>query len=301
MKGNLILGGVSGKLGDVVAYVNNGKQCARVRRRTIANPNSAGQQVQRMIMNTASQAVSAMRPILNNGFESVQKGAPSLAYARKLYMQMLRTENMFNTDNGLRYTMKGKKYMAPNAYMVSEGRLPGIYVSAVSADGAQYASTGVVSATATLADIFPQVEPGQQVTFFAGGFEVSNEEIVRQFTALVSVVFKDKTTPIFVASDANFKLNAAALLTEYTQGNINYLVFTDDHLFYFMGEALPVDAAFATIVVSERTGSQRSTSFLVPASDLPDITWSPDAVVDTYDNNGVDSGAPAEYYLDQNP
>lgn len=304
-KGNLILGTMSGKLGDVVAYTNNGKQCARVRRRVVTNPNSAGQRVQRMILSTVAQAVSNLRPVLNNAFEGVQKGAPSLAFARSLYMKMLRTENMFNADNGQNYVAKGGQYFAPNAYMVSRGSLGVVSASWVQAE---YAISGMFGATLsdtlTASQLFPNAAVGMQHTFIF--VEVFNEPgqvgVIRTKVHMCRFVFKDDTTPALQAlGDGNFKLNPAALDLDYSAGYTN-LSFSLSGVVMatWSGSAEPLAAAY---ILSTRDGSKRATSYMVYSKDDIDAlgTWSPDAVVETYESGGVDSGAPAEYLLDDNP
>lgn len=303
-KGNLILGTMSGKLGDVVAYTNNGKQCARVRRRVVANPNSAGQQVQRMILTTAAQAVSALRPILNNAFEGIQKGAPSLAYARKIFMSQLRTENMYQQDNGLHYVMKGGKYFAPNEHMISRGSLP---IPSYIFDGNSFRIqdlVAVASATATASEAFPFAAIGMQHTFVFCELIAVNDSQMVSVVHTARVVFKDDTTPCFVADGDNFKINAAAVDTAYSS-NWDKLSFSNGvgvvQVTLLEGTTDPIAAGY---ILSTRDGSKRSTSYLRIAqqSIFDEIgTFSPDAVVDSYDNSGVDSGAPAEYLLDDNP
>lgn len=302
--GNLILGTMSGKLGDIVAYTNNGKQCARVRRRVVRNPNSAGQQVQHMILSTAAQFVSALRPILNNGFEGIQKGAPSLAYARKLAMRMLRTEGMWNTPNGLSYNYKGSQYLSPNPFMVSKGSLYSPSVAfAGGSNGISLESAGI-SDTATLRQAFPWAEPGMQITLFGGEFIGTPTEstTLRSIVKIVSFVPKDDTTPLFVAvgSSGNFSINPAAVDAAYTQGDLSDVQFSPTGDFIF-GSVIG-EHAFGGVIYSTRDGSRRSTSYMVFDSTLVNTyAFNPDQVVDSYGASSVDSGAPAEYYLDQNP
>lgn len=292
---------MSGKLGDIVAYTNNGKQCARVRRRVVRNPNTAGQQVQRMILTTASQFASALRPILNNGFEGVQKGAPSLAYARKLAMQMLRTEGMWNSPNGYAYNAKGSQYLAPNPYMISRGSL---YSPAVSfnAENGIYVEAGSISTQATLKTAFPWAEPGMQITLIVGEYvgDAADSYNMRSTVRIVSFVPKDNETAMFLEQGGSFKINPAAVESEYTQGDLSEILFSATG--EFTSNRLLGNAHFGGVVFSTRDGSRRSTAFLVfDETVVNTYAWNSDQVVDTYDISAVDSGAPAKYYLDQNP
>lgn len=307
-KGNLILGTMSGKLGDIVAYTNNGKQCARVRRRVVANPNSAGQQVQRMILTTTAQAVSSLRPVLNNGFESKQKGAPSLSYARSLFMRQLRTADMWNTDNGLHYVMKGGKYIAPNPFIISEGSL-GTIVTNFNED-----SPGIrgmcnlmpaAPGTMTASQLFPGAAVGMQHTFVFIELSGSASGRYASRCQFIAFVFKDDTTPALVQAESSgtWKLNTAALDTTYSQGRVDLLRFVaEEGAEITVGRSEGDDPYAAGYILSTKDGSRRSNSRLVCSAGIDaNFTMAPDAVVDTYDNSGVDTGAPAEYLLDDNP
>ena len=304
-KGNLILGTMSGKLGDVVAYTNNGKQCARVRRRVVANPNSAGQRVQRMILSTVAQAVSNLRPVLNNAFEGVQKGAPSLAYARSLYMKLLRTENMYNEDNGLCYVAKGKQYFAPNNYMVSRGSLGTINAGWVTDDHGIAGMCGTeLTAAITASQLFPDAAIGMQHTFIFVEAANVNEQIQTK-VHMCRFVFKDDTTPALLAvTGGGFKLNPAALDLDYSAAYAK-LVFTITaaNVVVVSWPGSLSDPLAGAYILSTRDGSRRATSYMVlDKGDLDGVgSWSPDVVVESYETGGVDSGAPAEYLLDDNP
>jgi len=303
-KGNLILGTMSGKLGDIIAYTNNGKQCARVRRRVVKNPKSEGQCVQRMILSTVAQFASALRPVLNNGFEGIQKGAPSLAYARKMAMRLLRTEGMWNTPNGFAYVYKNAQYLAPNPYMISRGSLYSPKVRFDKEDAAIYLESATVDATKTLRQVFPWAEPGMQITLFGGeyiGAPGDDATKIRSRVFFVSFVPKDNTTPLFTtAEEGVFTINPAAVETDYTQGDLSDVRFSASGKFTF--GSFEGDIHFGGAIYSTRDGSRRSTSFLVCDDTLIDTyAWNPDQVVDTYGAISVDSGAPSEYYLDQNP
>lgn len=84
--GNLLLGTGRRKLGDVVFYRSGGQQRARVRVRTIKNPRSEKQSVQRCVLATASKTLAALRPLYNHSFQNVAVGTMSERYALKLLM-----------------------------------------------------------------------------------------------------------------------------------------------------------------------------------------------------------------------
>ena len=90
--GNLVLGTLRGKLGDVVTYRSLGQQRARVRVRNVKNPKSILQTIQRTVLSTAAKTVAVLDPIINHSFQSVAYGPESKRYARKLIMKVLREQ-----------------------------------------------------------------------------------------------------------------------------------------------------------------------------------------------------------------
>lgn len=89
--GNLFLGTARGSVGDVTMYVSEGQQRSRVRRRSIKNPRSEKQSIQRMVLATASKMASAYEPIVNHSWENVQEGVKSVQHFRSIAMNTLRT------------------------------------------------------------------------------------------------------------------------------------------------------------------------------------------------------------------
>lgn len=89
-KGNLFLGTAAGKVGDVVMYRYEGKQCSRVRVREIKNPKSEAQQAQRAILSTVTNAYSLLSSICNHSFENVQYDGKSMNYFNKINLKTIR-------------------------------------------------------------------------------------------------------------------------------------------------------------------------------------------------------------------
>lgn len=89
-KGNLFLGTAAGKIGDVVMYRYEGKQCSRVRVREIKNPKSEAQQAQRAILSTVTNAYSFLQSICNHSWENVQYEGKSMNYFNKINLKTVR-------------------------------------------------------------------------------------------------------------------------------------------------------------------------------------------------------------------
>lgn len=101
----MLLGLSRKKLGDIVFYRSDGQQRARVRVRTIKNPRSAKQAVQRMVLATASKTLAALRSLYNHSFENVAVGTPSLRYAQKIIMDGYRARAAVAINGADEYLM----------------------------------------------------------------------------------------------------------------------------------------------------------------------------------------------------
>lgn len=126
-KNNLFLGTATGKVGDVVMYRYAGTQCSRVRVRSIKNPKSTGQQIQRAIIATVAQAYSYLRSICDHSFESVSYGVKSMNYFNKVNAKKLRINFFQNYDSttsrlGM-VTAPNVTALVPNNYTISKGTL----------------------------------------------------------------------------------------------------------------------------------------------------------------------------------
>lgn len=147
------MGTQSGKLGEVVMYRSNGQQMARARVRTIANPQSIGQKVQRVVATTVARAYSGLIDICNHSFENKTSAADNMAEFMSLNMKLMR-DRLFdysgiswvvasNHPNGKaqNYIAPGQSYqLVPNPYIVSRGSLPkqtldSLYASLLPATG----------------------------------------------------------------------------------------------------------------------------------------------------------------------
>lgn len=90
-KGNLFLGVAGGSVGDVTFYRKNGEQISRVRRRSVKNPNTDPQLIQRAVVATVAKAYAAGREIFDHSFEGVATGAACQAKFMKINIDLLRS------------------------------------------------------------------------------------------------------------------------------------------------------------------------------------------------------------------
>lgn len=312
-KGNLILGTMSGKLGDVVAYNYNGKQAARVRRRTIANPKSAKQAIQRAIAASVAKFVSAFAPVLNNSLQSEQTKVKTLAKIRGLNMNMLRQLAAAGLGN---FCPKGAMFIAPNNYLISRGTLAGITPNkeysleflatrgAVVFDLSQVNVEETASYT-TASKVFPTIAVGDQITVMASYTEDESEG---SHSAYCRFAFKDDTTQAILADGIYRKLNPAAIDLTKADGDWQSLRFgfvnvsqTEDASAMFVGAMLgdnndgPLPLVSVGVIVSREAGKLRSNANMIS---VDNGAYTIDYVYPTYMDGGTAIDMPSENYLD---
>lgn len=290
----------SGKLGTTVGYKGSGgRQNVRAHVDTIKNPKTNGQLVQRMICATVGVGVSFLTEILNNAFEGKSFGAESLAYARKLWMNMLRTSDAASLTSTYCYLHKGLKKLVANPYQISEGRLPAPALSLPNVADAEFYCEGLETPTllATASQVFPAVEVGHQITFvMTGFFEDSNIVKYCRFA------FKNDTTPVFIAGDDAYQLNPAAIELSKAEGPWDKLEFStgeDDKMIISVAKVAEFENLESVgIIISDKENNRRSRSFLVVATNYDsDDTLKGGNVYPTYGATSVEVDFPSEWYL----
>lgn len=135
-KGNLFLGGARGSVGDVTFYTKNGEQISRVRRRSVKNPSTEPQLIQRAVVATIAKAYAAGSAIFDHSFEGVATGAASQARFMQRNIDLLRSQirNEIEASQGegqataVVVERKGS-YPVPNAYLISQGSLVQNYLT----------------------------------------------------------------------------------------------------------------------------------------------------------------------------
>lgn len=277
--GNMLLGLSRKKLGDVVFYRSDGQQRARVRVRTIKNPRSAKQAVQRMILSAASKTLASLRELYNHAFESVAVGSASLRYAQRLLMEGYRGKAAatINGDAGIEgnqafFPLKGAPIAGCyNGMPLTRGRLPFNEVTAArqSIDGENVEGlqiSGTPGATITTQAVYAAelaalgIEPGDQLTVICYG--VSGSTIVAEFGNVQNYadVYRYARVTFKAVLPENFSgllINNGAFntaLIESAEGIMPAISVLNGSLFFSFGNVLPAGYTFAagTIVRSKK-------------------------------------------------
>lgn len=94
------------------------------------NPRTVNQILQRVLMNTVSQAYSAMQPLACHSFQGIAEGAKSMAEFQRLNLDYFRQRaaevGSDNLGNYVNFVPVGEKGVRPAAFILSNGKLPAV-------------------------------------------------------------------------------------------------------------------------------------------------------------------------------
>lgn len=128
-RGNMLLGQAIGSVGDITFSRVNGKQVIKSKPSTVKNPQTKAQMIQRVILNTISQAYSKMSEICDHSFEGIAAGQNSMSYFMQRNLKLLRYELSLIGDltaSAPCFTPIGTNGIASNSYIIAKGQLPEI-------------------------------------------------------------------------------------------------------------------------------------------------------------------------------
>ena len=286
-KGNLFLGFGRGSVGDVVLYHKDGEQIARARNRKPANPQTALQLLQRVVLKTSSMAYALMQDICNHSFQGYAEGTECQSRFNKLNIQRFRDQlaNEINSgDAGVilgspeaNFSYNGASLVEMNPYKVSDGSLKRIPV----AWGASIANPCFViqkdlgSAAPTYNDVLAALSlvSGDQLTFL--GLSCDDTEDGGQFNGFdyARVILQPATGDLTVPFIADGAINDA---NEKNRGDFTFGVAESggEYYLYFYPTSYSLAAgalnslAAGTVILSRSNGSiwQRSPQQLVVRS-----------------------------------
>ena len=138
--GNLLLGTGRRSIGDIVLYRRNGKQVSRVRNRKISNPKSDAQYIQRIILQTVSQAYSRMKAITDHSFETVNGAGNNMSRFMSVNLDRIRAKTSSAILDGddyetlKAYTPLKAPLAVPDEWIVSQGTMPQLVIEEVTSE-----------------------------------------------------------------------------------------------------------------------------------------------------------------------
>lgn len=132
------LNGAKGKVAGTTIYQANGETVMRVINRTVKNPKTKAQLIQRIITKTVAKQYSAMKEICDHSFEGVKPGADTMARFRSVNNTILRERIAAAQKAGSKFDeihnfipLKTSKFIPVNVQL-SEGSLPQVEIDSVS-------------------------------------------------------------------------------------------------------------------------------------------------------------------------
>lgn len=126
----MFLGHARGKVGSVVFSRQNGKQITRSRAEVIKNPRTYAQFIQRVFLNTCSQAYSYAKPIVDHSFQGKSAGQECMSEFMKKNLEYLRQRVAQLTDEGVsmeaiyNFVPVGASGLYPGRWIIANGQLP---------------------------------------------------------------------------------------------------------------------------------------------------------------------------------
>lgn len=128
------LNGAKGKVAGTTIYQSNGETVMRVINRSVKNPRTTAQLIQRIITKTVAKQYSAMKEICDHSFEGVTAGANTMAKFRSVNNALLRERIAAAQQAGDKFDemfnfipLKTNKFI-PAVVQLSDGSLPRIDV-----------------------------------------------------------------------------------------------------------------------------------------------------------------------------
>ncbi len=291
-KGNMLLGHARGKVGSLVFSRSNGQQVVRARAEVVKNPQTETQMIQRIILNTISQAYSRMSEIVDHSFEGVAPGLASMAYFNSKNMDALRNKIKIALADGQSYddivafSPLNSATFCPNGFLISKGTLPEIVAENM---GGYRASLPGVAGN-TYADVIAAygLERGDQLTFVTINGSYANGTSFHFARVILDPINADM-------SEADLSVpfiseGAINLPNGRNEGEFNSLEFDTDKVVFSLSQRNIVGCA---VIVSRKNADgtwKRSRAYINAYDDniigfYPSLQECLDALVD----NGLDA------------
>jgi hypothetical protein len=162
------LNGAKGKVAGTTIYQSNGETVMRVINRSVKNPRTVAQLIQRIITKTVAKQYSAMKEICDHSFEGVTAGANTMARFRSVNNTLLRERIAAAQQSGDKFDeiynftpLKSNKFI-PVSVQLSEGSLPQVEMVSATDDG--ICKLGTVNTYEGVLN-YLGLERGDQLTF----------------------------------------------------------------------------------------------------------------------------------------
>ena len=278
-KGNMLLGHARGKVGSLVFSRANGQQIVRARAEQVKNPQTDAQMIQRILLNTISQAYSKMSAIVDHSFEGVPAGQKSMSLFMKRNLDALRNKLAEVGDlNASEPNVSpiNSNILAVNDYEIAKGSLPECTPREVSGTGA---FTGITGNTYKAIMDKYGLQRGDQLTF------IIIDENARGIASFkyARVILDPRNIDGSEASMTSTFLNAGVINLPNPKNENNGVLFTiEDNEFYFHSADLCLGGAMIASRQKEDGTWLRSNSTLLASLDGGTTEWNMQQALDDF-------------------
>lgn len=278
-KGNMLLGHARGKVGSLVFSRANGQQIVRARAEQVKNPQTDAQMIQRILLNTISQAYSNMSAIVDHSFEGVPAGQKSMSFFMKRNLDAIRNKlaevgDLDATEPNV--TPINSNILAVNDYVIAKGSLPECTPREVSGTGA---FTGIT--TNTYKAIIEQygLQRGDQLTFMVID---ENSRGIASFK-FARVILDPRNQDGTEAALTSAFITAGAINLPNPKNENNGIVFgLESTEFFFHTADLCLGAAMIASRQKEDGTWMRSNSTLLASLDGGSTEWNVQQALDDF-------------------
>lgn len=198
------------------------------------NPKTVNQTMQRVLVNTVSQAYSELQPICSHAFQGVTEGAKSMAQFQSLNLKYFREKAAEVGEDQLaayvNFVPVGEKGIRPAAFIVADGKLPRVAM----AISASYQAVLALTAN-TYQNIIDKydLQRGDQLTFVA---VVENTEYPGSYEAKYARIILDPRNADGSEADLSSAfINGSSinLPNSKNNGNFGLLTYSNGMVFNF--------------------------------------------------------------------
>lgn len=257
--GNWLLGGVKGKVGDLVLSKSNGVQITRARNRFPRNPKTTKQALQRMKFAAIAAFYSAFeKDILNHSWQGVKYGGTSHNHFYKLAL---------SPDVKTPAIEKGSMSFVPSNYPMSRGtlRCPKYYFEP---------DTGGVVVNFTLNTPFATSNLGQTIDIIANDVPyLKGKQITFVLISFKNGIFYKSVERLIIDKSAYTQESLEKVFAKYFKNiQIGVVVKNGTKLMYVDNNINnePTPCCAASVIISEWNGKQwcRSNSDMIINKDV---------------------------------
>lgn len=318
-KGNMLLGKARGSVGDVTFSVLNSEQITRAKAKSVKNPRTEGQMVQRILMSTTIQAYSGMQSIVDHSFQGVPYQGRSMNRFNSLNVKNLRSLYAEiaagNTGIPAVFCANGMKRIALAPWILSTGSLPKVAIAEDTEVSAEWPVAKLVSTQAGTATVdsgvflnnledvsyadfcaYYGLQQGDQLTLCALTRNVSDEERGCNFKYGRFILQPNDGDMSHLLTDASVA-NEKNQNIKFVENNGLAIVFADLQDAGADNRTFILAAAIITSRLENQSWKRSNAQFMMATDDLADGGYSMQDAIDSYNGTDIDTKSP--WYLNK--